>query len=87
MDGSQALFADVRDAEEAARQAAVHKRAMDSIRAEKARQERNGYLVMSAMTSSESIADSPVMKLVHMFLIGFAMVMPIIAIWAIALGG
>lgn len=85
MDGSQSLFAEVKNADEAARQAQVYARAMESIRKERAAQERQGYVVMSAMTSTEDLQDSLLMTAVRMFLIGFACVMPVIAMWTIAL--
>jgi hypothetical protein len=85
MDGSQSLFAEVRDAEEAARQAEVYERAMASIKRESLARERSGYMVMSAMTSGSEYRDSGLLKAVKMFLIGFACVMPVFAFWAIAL--
>lgn len=85
MDGSQSLFAEVKDADEAARQAEVYQRAMASIRRERMEREKAGYAVMSAMTSTEALQDGKLMKAVKMFLIGFACVMPVFAFWAIAL--
>lgn len=85
MDGSQTLFSEVADAQEAARQAEVYARAMKSIRAEEQARINAGRTVMSAMTSGSEIANSPFMKFVHMFLIGFAMIIPIVALWTVAL--
>lgn len=85
MDGSHTLFADAKDTEEAVRQAEVYARAMESIRLEKRMRQRQGERVLSTMMSGSEFADSTFMKYVRMFLIGFACVMPVIAMWSIAL--
>jgi hypothetical protein len=85
MDGSQSLFAEIRDSEEAARQAEVYERAMASIRREALGRERSGYVVMSAMTSGSAYRDGGLLKAAKMFLIAFACIMPVFAFWAIAL--
>ena len=85
MDGSQTLFAEVKDSEEATRQAEIYARAMQSIREKEKRREAQGYAVMSAMTSGEGLSDTAFMKYTRMFLIAFVCVMPVLAFWAIAL--
>ena len=85
MDGSHALFADVRDTEEAERQAKVYETAMASIRRKEAASERMGLSVMKTMGGSTGIADSMLMSIVYKFLIAFVMIMPIIAMWRVGL--
>jgi len=85
MDGSQSLFAEVKDADEAARQADVYQRAMASIRRDRLARERSGQTVLAVMTSTGPKPEGGMVKAAKLLLIAFTCVMPVIAFWAIAL--
>lgn len=85
MDGSHVIYSDTNDSKEAARQADVYQKAMKSIQAKKRRDEARGYAVMASMTSMQGVHQGKFMHAVRLFIIAFAMIMPVAAFWAIAL--